>query len=74
MDRLLFAQLVTALFNQRRKKIRTPLTAFLREKGLDPNIIDEIKRRIPWLDHRVEKLQPEELAEITNIIHEVESN
>ncbi len=74
MDRLLFAQLVTALFNQRRKKIRTPLTAFLQEKGLHPNIIDEIKRRIPWLDHRVEKLQPEELAEITNIIHEVESN
>jgi 16S rRNA (adenine1518-N6/adenine1519-N6)-dimethyltransferase len=70
----LFAQLVSALFNQRRKKIRTPLTAFLQERGLHPKTIEEIRFRIPWLDHRVEEIQPEELAIISNIIHEVETN
>lgn len=74
MDDSLFTKLVISLFNQRRKKIRTPLTALLQERKLKPNIIEEIKRKIPWLDHRVEELNPEEIAEIANIIHKVESD
>lgn len=73
IDSSLFAKLVASLFNQRRKKIRTPLTAFLKERKLEPDIIEEIKCRIPWLDQRVEELEPEEIAEIANIIHKVES-
>ncbi|MFX1474588.1 MAG: 16S rRNA (adenine(1518)-N(6)/adenine(1519)-N(6))-dimethyltransferase RsmA [Promethearchaeota archaeon] len=71
MDYSLFTRLVVVLFNQRRKKIRTPLTALLREMELKPNTIEEIKCQIPWLDHRAEELNPEELAEIANIIYQV---
>jgi 16S rRNA (adenine1518-N6/adenine1519-N6)-dimethyltransferase len=61
----LFRQVVTALFNQRRKKIRTPLKAFL-GKGEFGRLQD----KIAWQDQRVEDLSPEQLAEISNIIYE----
>jgi len=64
-DSELFGQVVTALFNQRRKKIRTPLKAFL---GKDK--FQQIQVRISWLEQRVEELGPEQIAEISNIIHE----
>ncbi len=70
----LFTKLVISFFNQRRKKIRSPLIALLREMKLKPHSIEEIKSRIPWLDLRAEKLKPEELAEIANIIHKVLSD
>lgn len=64
-DRNLFAQLTTAFFNQRRKKIRTPLKSFLGH-----NQFQQFQDKIPWLDQRVEELSPEQIAEIANIITE----
>ncbi len=60
-----FGQVVTALFNQRRKKIRTPLKAFLGNQQFQ-----KIQIEIPWLDQRVEDLAPEQIAEISNILYE----
>lgn len=67
-DQILFGQLVTALFNQRRKKIRTPLKAFLGKGDFQ-----WLQDKITWLDQRVETLNPEQLAEIANIIYEERS-
>jgi 16S rRNA (adenine1518-N6/adenine1519-N6)-dimethyltransferase len=67
----LFAQLVTTLFNQRRKKIRTPLRAFLREQGLKSQAIEELAEEIPWIHQRPESLTPKQFSEIANIIHKV---
>ncbi len=64
-DSVLFGETVTALFNQRRKKIRTPLKAFLGKREFQ-----RIQARIPWLDQRVEELEPEQIAKISNIIYE----
>jgi len=67
-DQILFGQLVIALFNQRRKKIRTPLKALLGEDEFQ-----QLQDKIAWLDQRVETLNPEQLAEIANIICEERS-
>jgi 16S rRNA (adenine1518-N6/adenine1519-N6)-dimethyltransferase len=64
-DATLFGQVVTILFNQRRKKIRTPLKAFLGKQEFQ-----QIQARLPWIDQRVEELTPEQIAEISNIIYE----
>ena len=64
-DVKLFGQVVIALFNQRRKKIRTPLKMFLGNQQFQT-----IQAEIPWLDQRVEELSPEQIAEISNIIYE----
>ncbi len=64
-DSDLLAQVVTVLFNQRRKKIRTPLKAFLCNDEFQ-----QIQAKIPWLDRRVEELSPEQIADISNIIYE----
>ena len=64
----LFEQVVLALFNQRRKKIRTPLKAFVGNQQFQ-----KLQGEIPWLNHRVEKLTPEQIAEISNILHERQS-
>ena len=61
----LFGKVVSALFNQRRKKIRTPLRDFL---GKTEYL--HIQENIPWLEHRVEELTPKQIAEISNIIFE----
>ncbi|MFX1563254.1 MAG: 16S rRNA (adenine(1518)-N(6)/adenine(1519)-N(6))-dimethyltransferase RsmA [Promethearchaeota archaeon] len=66
----LYTHLITALFNQRRKKIRTPLKSFLQGLELKPSCIGAIQEQIPWLDHRVEQLSPRQLADISNTIHE----
>ncbi len=64
-DSELFGDVVLALFNQRRKKIRTPLRDFVgKEEYL------QIQEKIDWLDQRVEDLTPEQIAEISNIIFE----
>jgi 16S rRNA (adenine1518-N6/adenine1519-N6)-dimethyltransferase len=63
-DMEFFGQVVIALFNQRRKKIRTPLKAFLGNQHFK-----KIQAEIPWLDQRVEELAPEQIAEISNIIY-----
>ena len=65
LDTNLFAQLTAALFNQRRKKIRTPLKSVL-----DHRQFQQFQEKIPWLDQRVEELSPEQIAEIANIISE----
>ena len=70
-DFTLFSQLVTALFGQRRKKIRTPLRAFLRNLGLPADRISDMLLQIPWLDKRAEQLAPEQLANIANLLCEV---
>lgn len=61
----LFGQVTTVLFNQRRKKIRTPLKAFLGQHDFQ-----QLQEKIPWLDQRVEELEPDKIAEIANIIYE----
>lgn len=61
----LFKQVVTSLFNQRRKKIRAPLKAFLSN-----NEFNYIQTQIPSLNHRVEELSPQQIANISNIIYE----
>jgi 16S rRNA (adenine1518-N6/adenine1519-N6)-dimethyltransferase len=61
----LFSQLTTALFNQRRKKIRTPLQSFLGK----PTFV-QLQARLAWLDYRVEELSPGQIAELSNNIHE----
>ncbi len=66
----LFAQVVTALFGQRRKKIRSPLKALLTELSLKPHQIQDIFDQLDWLDHRPEELTPEEFARIANQISE----
>ena len=63
----LFEKVVLALFNQRRKKIRTPLRDFLGKTAYL-----QIQEQIPWQDQRVEDLTPEQIAEISNIIFEVQ--
>jgi 16S rRNA (adenine1518-N6/adenine1519-N6)-dimethyltransferase len=70
IDFALYTNLITALFNQRRKKIRTPLKSFLHNQELKPTCIENIQKRIPWLDYRVEQLSPKQLAKISNIIYE----
>ncbi len=67
----LFAQLVIALFNQRRKKIRTPLKSFLIKQGLRAPTINELLEKIPWTHQRPESLTPKQFSEIANIIHKV---
>lgn len=66
----LFTQLTSALFGQRRKKIRTPLKAVLTSLSLPRTAQTNIFDSIPWLDQRVEELTPREVAEIANIIVE----
>lgn len=61
----LFGQITTVLFNQRRKKIRTPLKSFLGQHDFQ-----QLQEKIPWLEQRVEELEPDKIAEISNIIHE----
>ena len=63
-DSKLFREVVTALFNQRRKKIRSPLKAYLGHHEFQ-----QIQSKIPWLDQRVEELAPDQIAEISNIIY-----
>jgi 16S rRNA (adenine1518-N6/adenine1519-N6)-dimethyltransferase len=65
---VLFGQVTTVLFNQRRKKIRTPLKSFLGQHDFQ-----QIQNKIPWLDQRVEELGPDQIAEIANIIYEERS-
>ena len=67
-DVVLFGQVTTVLFNQRRKKIRTPLKSFLGQHDFQ-----QIQNKIPWLDQRVEELGPDQIAEISNIIYEERS-
>lgn len=69
-DYTLYANLVTALFSQRRKKIRTPLKSFLHNLKLKQSCIDAIQEQISLSEFRVEQLSPKQLAEISNIIHE----
>jgi 16S rRNA (adenine1518-N6/adenine1519-N6)-dimethyltransferase len=69
-DPTLFAQLVTALFGQRRKKVRTPLSTFIQRQGLAPHRLQGVLDRIPWLDRRAEELAPQELAQMANTVHE----
>lgn len=69
-DPSLFAQLVTALFGQRRKKIRTPLSTFIQRQGLPSHRLQGVLDRIPCLDRRAEELSPQELAQIANTVHE----
>ncbi len=64
-DAKFFAQLTGLLFNQRRKKIRTPLKAFL---GKDE--YQKIQDKLRWQDQRVEELTPQQIAWIANIISE----
>ncbi|MFX1564676.1 MAG: 16S rRNA (adenine(1518)-N(6)/adenine(1519)-N(6))-dimethyltransferase RsmA [Promethearchaeota archaeon] len=64
-DLSLFQQVVAALFNQRRKKIRTPLKSFL-----GTSRFQKIEKKIPSLEQRVEELIPEQIAEIANILYE----
>jgi 16S rRNA (adenine1518-N6/adenine1519-N6)-dimethyltransferase len=66
----LFAQLVTALFGQRRKKIRTPLSSFMVRQGLPLSGASRVLDQILQLDKRVEELSPEDLAQMANTIHE----
>jgi 16S rRNA (adenine1518-N6/adenine1519-N6)-dimethyltransferase len=61
----LFGQVVIALFNQRRKKIRTPLKAFVGNQQFQ-----KIQAEIPWLNQRVEELAPEQIAQISNTLYE----
>ncbi len=61
----LFGQITTMLFNQRRKKIRTPLKSFLGQHDFQ-----QLQDKIPWLNQRVEELEPGKIAEISNIIYE----
>lgn len=67
-DVVLFGQVTTVLFNQRRKKIRTPLKSFLGQHEFQ-----QIQNKIPWLDQRVEELGPDQIAKISNIIYEERS-
>jgi len=69
-DPTLFAKLVAALFGQRRKKVRTPLSAFIQQQGLAPHRLQGVLDRIPWLDRRAEELSPPELAQMANTVHE----
>jgi len=69
-DYTLYANLVTALFSQRRKKIRTPLKSFLHDLKLKQRCIDAIQERMSLSEFRVEQLSPKQLAEISNTIHE----
>jgi 16S rRNA (adenine1518-N6/adenine1519-N6)-dimethyltransferase len=64
-DKNLFGKLTTALFNQRRKKIRTPLKVVLGNRRFQ-----QIHEKLPWLNQRVEELSPEQIANIANIISE----
>ena len=66
-DVSLFGQITTVLFNQRRKKIRTPLKSFLGKHDFQ-----QIQAKIPWLDKRAEELDPEQIAEVSNIIYEAQ--
>ena len=66
----LFGKLVTALFGQRRKKIKTPLKTFLTQLSLQTSQINSILEDTPWIHQRVEELAPEELANLANLIHE----
>lgn len=59
-DETFYPKLVDALFQHRRKKIRT----ILRKKGWLPD--DEGK--VPYLDERVEVLSPEEIGELADAI------
>jgi len=59
-DEALYLELVDALFQHRRKKIRT----ILRKRGWLP----EDESSIPYLDERVETLAPEEIGELADAI------
>jgi 16S rRNA (adenine1518-N6/adenine1519-N6)-dimethyltransferase len=59
-DEALYLKLVDALFQHRRKKIRT----ILRKRGWLP----EDESSIPYLDERVETLAPEEIGELADAI------
>lgn len=61
-DEELFFSLVNLLFSQRRKKIKT----ILKEKYNINNM------NIPYADNRVEQLNPEEIADLSNIVKFIE--
>jgi len=61
----LFSRVTTALFNQRRKKIRTPLQSLIGKREFI-----KLQDTLTGLDYRVEELSPEQIAHISNILHE----
>jgi 16S rRNA (adenine1518-N6/adenine1519-N6)-dimethyltransferase len=61
----LFSRVTTALFNQRRKKIRTPLQSLVGKTEFT-----KLQDTLTGLDQRVEELSPEQIAQISNILHE----
>jgi 16S rRNA (adenine1518-N6/adenine1519-N6)-dimethyltransferase len=72
----LFFEVVKALFNERRKKIKNSIAplveANLRKgKSFNKSALKEIIRTIPYLDERVEVLCPEKIGEIADILHDI---
>ena len=64
-DPNLFSRVTTTLFNQRRKKIRTPLQSLIGKHAFV-----RLQDTLIGLDNRVEELSPEQIAHISNILHE----
>lgn len=69
-DYPLFADLVKAVFNQRRKKLRNPLKTFLTQRQLSSKSISAILSQIPFLDYRAEEVPPADFAKMSNKIYE----
>lgn len=61
----LFSRVTAVLFNQRRKKIRTPLQSLIGKTKFT-----ELQNILTGLDHRVEELSPEQIAYLSNILYE----
>ncbi|MDD1772878.1 MAG: 16S rRNA (adenine(1518)-N(6)/adenine(1519)-N(6))-dimethyltransferase RsmA [Methanomassiliicoccales archaeon] len=64
-DERLFLKLVDVLFQQRRKKIGTTLV-------MKKMIGKDDRTALPYLDHRVEELSPEEIGELSDAITDLE--
>ncbi|MFX0170045.1 MAG: 16S rRNA (adenine(1518)-N(6)/adenine(1519)-N(6))-dimethyltransferase RsmA [Candidatus Hodarchaeota archaeon] len=62
-DLRVFSEVTAVLFNQRRKKILSPIRSLVGEKRLEI-----LREKIPWLDQRVEDLSPEQIAAISNAV------
>jgi 16S rRNA (adenine1518-N6/adenine1519-N6)-dimethyltransferase len=66
-----FSEFIRIVFNQRNKKLRNGLISFLKNRySIDEEKIEEILEKLPHLEERVYKLNPESLSSLFNKINQ----
>ncbi|MEM2045375.1 MAG: 16S rRNA (adenine(1518)-N(6)/adenine(1519)-N(6))-dimethyltransferase RsmA [Candidatus Bathyarchaeia archaeon] len=65
-DKILFKELLQALFTQRNRKVRNALRAFIEKKSIA--LSEEVIERLPFQNRRVRELAPEDFGVLANVL------